>query len=98
MRVLRTAVVGLGRVGWQFHIPSILKHDGFELVAVVDPLPERRAEAQQAWGAQDDYGAEASSGGIRAYPDHVALLGAAELDLLVIASPTPLSAVVSLRR
>jgi scyllo-inositol 2-dehydrogenase (NADP+) len=92
MRVLRTAVIGLGRVGWQFHIPGILKHDGFELVAVVDPLPERRAEAQQAFGAQGRSRSRTSSGGIQAYPDHVALLDATELDLVVIASPTPFHA------
>jgi predicted dehydrogenase len=91
MRVLRTAVIGLGRVGWQFHIPNILQHDGFELIAVVDPLPERREEAQQAWGARGKRGS-GTSGGLQAYPDHLALLDSAELDLVVIASPTPFHA------
>ena len=51
-RVLKCAVVGLGRIGWQFHIPQILKNPGFELTAVVDPDPERLAEAQQKFGLQ----------------------------------------------
>ena len=88
MRVLRTAVIGLGRVGWQFHIPNILQHDGFELVAVVDPLPERRDEVQQAWRPRGRRGSGAG-GGIRTYPDHVALFDSGGLDLVVIASPTP---------
>jgi predicted dehydrogenase len=83
--VLKTAVIGLGRIGWQFHIPNVLQHAGFELVAVVDPLAERREEAQQVWGADRP---------LRAYPDHRALYdacarGACDLDLVVIASPTP---------
>lgn len=49
MKGLRTAVVGLGRIGWQFHLPLICKHTGFKLVAVVDPLPDRLKEAQTAY-------------------------------------------------
>jgi len=75
MKVLRTAVVGLGRVGWRFHIPQVLEHDGFELAAVVDPLPDRLAEAESKFG-------------VRGYRDHEALLEAEQLDLVVIASPT----------
>ena len=82
MQVLKTAVIGLGRIGWQFHIPNVLQHDGFELVAVVDPLPERREEAQQVWGTDRD---------LLTYPDHRALFeacasGICDLDLVVIAS------------
>jgi len=85
MRILKTAVIGLGRVGWQFHIPNVLQHDGFELAAVVDPLAERREEARQVWGEGGDF---------LAYPDHRALWdacarGDCDLDLVVIASPTP---------
>jgi predicted dehydrogenase len=90
MQVLRTAVIGLGRIGWQFHIPNILRHDGFELVAVVDPLPERRDEALRVWGARGKSGSVTN--GLQAYSDHTALLDAAELDLVVIASPTPFHA------
>jgi predicted dehydrogenase len=43
--ILKTAVIGLGRIAWSFHIPQIIKHPGFELAAVVDPLPERLSEA-----------------------------------------------------
>jgi len=88
MRILKTAVIGLGRVGWQFHIPNVLQHDGFELVAVVDPLAERREEARQVWE---------DGGELLAYPDHDALYdactrGDCALDLVVVASPTPFHA------
>ena len=88
MNILKTAVIGLGRIGWQFHIPNIVQHDGFELVAVVDPLEERRAEARQVWG---------DGRALQAYADHGALFeanatGACDLDLVVIASPTPFHA------
>lgn len=34
---LKIAVVGLGRIGWQFHFAQTLASDQFELCAVVDP-------------------------------------------------------------
>lgn len=43
--VLKTAVLGLGRISWYFHVPQIISHPGFELAAVVDPLEERLREA-----------------------------------------------------
>ena len=79
MKTLRTAVVGLGRIGWQFHVPQAAKHEGFDLVAVVDPLEDRLAEAQTAFGA-------------KGYTTFDALLASEPLDLVVIASPTPFHA------
>jgi predicted dehydrogenase len=78
-RTLRTAVIGLGRIGWQFHLPEIRSHEGFQLVAVVDPLAERREEAETAYG-------------VTSYADADALLDNEALDLVVIASPTPFHA------
>ncbi|MDH3252522.1 MAG: Gfo/Idh/MocA family oxidoreductase [Ignavibacteria bacterium] len=75
MKRLRTAVVGLGRIGWQYHIPAIRRHKGFELIAVVDPLRERLMEA----GAQFD---------VQTYQSLERLFAAGGLDLLVVASPT----------
>jgi len=76
MDKLRTAIVGLGRVGWQFHLPQAVKHEGFQVVAVVDPLAERLEEARTTLGVQ------------KGYRDLDALLAAEKLDLVVIASPT----------
>jgi scyllo-inositol 2-dehydrogenase (NADP+) len=79
MKTLRTAVVGLGRIGWQFHVPQIARHEGFELTAVVDPVEERLAEALSTYGA-------------RGYGDYDEMLTAEQPDLVVIASPTPFHA------
>jgi len=75
MKKLRTAVIGLGRVGWNFHIPKILQNEGFELVGVVDPLEERRQEAE-------------AKHGLRGYGDCNTLLDVEKPDIVVIASPT----------
>jgi len=75
MKTLRTAIIGLGRIGWQFHVPQVARHDGFDLVAVVDPLQERRDEAKTRFG-------------VRGYANCHELLDAEKLDLVVIASPT----------
>ena len=58
-KVLRCAVIGLGRIGWQFHIPQIVEREGFVLTAVVDPDESRQKEAQEQFGAKilaGDYG------------------------------------------
>lgn len=75
MKALRTAVIGLGRIGWYFHVPQVINHDGFNLVALVDPLQERLDEAKGEFG-------------IKGYLDCDALLDTEKLDLVVIASPT----------
>jgi len=76
MKKLRTAVIGLGRIGWQFHMPNLKKHNGFELVAAADPLQERLDEAKDVFGA-------------RGYTNYKTMLENEKLDLVVIASPTP---------
>lgn len=76
MKILKTAVVGLGRIGWQFHIPEIIRHEGFELAAVVDPLAERLDEAKAQFNA-------------KGYTDYLEMLNKEKPDLVVIASPTP---------
>ena len=74
-KVLRTGVVGLGRVGWKVHVPSTSRHQGFELVAVADTEESRRREAE------DEYGA-------RAYAALTDMLDKEDLDLLVVCTPT----------
>ncbi len=72
---IRTAVVGLGRIGWQFHLPEIKSHGGFTLTAVVDPLAERLEEAKNTFGA-------------KGYTDYEDMLESEKPDVVVIASPT----------
>ena len=76
MNKLRVGMIGLGRIGWQFHLPQMQTHGGFELVAAVDPLAQRRDEALAKYGTTG-------------YADVESMLAAEELDLVVIASPTP---------
>lgn len=75
MKILHCAIIGLGRIAWEFHIPAILKHKGFELSAVVDPLQERLDEAQNEFG-------------VTGYLDIDQLFDNEKLDLIIIASPT----------
>lgn len=74
--VLKTAVVGLGRIGWSFHVPQVVQHEGFTLSAVVDPLPERLREAQESFNPQ------------ACYRSCEELYLNQKPDLVVIASPT----------
>ena len=72
MKVLRTAVIGLGRIGWAFHVPQAAKHDGFDLVAVVDPLQERLDEAKSEYG-------------VKGYNEYTKLLDALLLPFVILA-------------
>ena len=75
-KILKIALIGLGRIGWQTHIPEILKHDNFELTAVVDPLEERLREARDTFKIK------------KLYQNTDALFANESPDLTVIASPT----------
>lgn len=78
MKVIKTAVVGLGRIGWQFHIPQIVSHkEQFSLVGVVDVAQERLDEAKEKFG-------------VNGYTDVAAMIDAEHPDLVVICSPTHL--------
>ena len=78
MKTLKTAVVGLGRIGWYTHIPEILKRGGqLALVAVVDVSQERLEEAKQAYG-------------VRGYTKIEQMIQSEKPDLIVIATPTHL--------
>lgn len=77
MKKLRTAVIGLGRIGWAFHVPKIAANDGFELVAAVDTNVERLEEFKEKYGGNG-------------YTDLKEMLDAENPDLVVIASPTHL--------
>ena len=75
MKKLRTVVAGIGRIGWQYHVPQVVVHDGFELIGVVDHSTERLQEAF------DEYG-------VKGYQDYNEMLENEKPDLIVIATPT----------
>lgn len=77
LKPLRIAVAGLGRIGWGRHALALAKHPDFQLVAVSDTEPTRREEAERELKC-------------RAYADYERMLAVAELDAVVIATPTHL--------
>jgi len=83
VKKIKTVVVGLGRIAWSCHIPEIMKHEGFELVALLDPLEERRKEAEKEFKA-------------KSYSSLSDALREQKPDLAVIASPTMFHAAQSI--
>jgi len=75
MKKLKTVVSGLGRIGWQFHIPSVHANNGFEFAAVCDPLDERLDEAKKAFH-------------VNCYKNYTEMIDTEKPDLAVICSPT----------
>lgn len=77
---LRVGIAGLGRSGWNIHAKSLATlPDRYRVVAVMDPEPERCAEAVAAHGC-------------RVHADFDALAADPDLDLIVVASPNHLHA------
>ena len=72
---LKIGVIGLGRIGWNFHCAKLAKHTDFELVGVADPECDRRAEAERAYRCA-------------AFADYRPLLKMKGLQAVVIAAPT----------
>ncbi len=73
---IRTALAGLGRIAWEFHLPELARHPAFSLEAVADPLPERVADTRERFRVP------------RGYRSVAELLNAETPELVVIASPT----------
>src|SRR5437016_3722835 len=49
---IRYAVVGLGRAGWDIHISQLRGRGDAKVVAVVDPIAERRDQAAAEFGCK----------------------------------------------
>ena len=76
--VIRSAVIGLGRAGWINHFLPMSRREDTKVVAVADPLPERREEAK-------------ASVGCRTYSTLGRLLKQQDdLDLIAVATPSHL--------
>lgn len=73
---VKVGVVGLGRSGWGIHCAYLAQADQFQLVAVADPLKERREEAVETHGVR------------RAYETPDELFQDDEIELVVIATPS----------
>lgn len=78
MKILKIAVVGLGRIGWGTHLPAIAKkNDQYKLVGVVDLSSERLAEAKEKYD-------------VNGYTDIADMINAEHPDVVVVCSPTHL--------
>src|SRR5579871_6771258 len=76
MQTLRVAILGQGRSGRDIHGAYLSRDtERFRIVAVVDPLSERRARAQAEYGCAT-------------YSDYTLLLERDDLDLIVNAAPS----------
>ncbi len=72
---IRYGVAGLGRSGWNIHIANIRPRCDAELVAVVDPLQERRQEAKAEFGCET-------------YEELSHMLDQEDIDVIVVATPS----------
>jgi len=75
---IRIAILGQGRSGRDIHGAHLKKDDRFEIVAVVDPLEERRDRAKLEYGIADVYAAPQD------------LYARDDIDLIVNSTPSPL--------
>lgn len=77
---IRVGIDGLGRSGWDIHAKTLEELlDMYEIVAVSDPIEERRREATARFGC-------------RAYSDFERMIKDEEVELVIVATPTHLHA------
>ena len=82
---IRVGIAGLGRSGWDIHARTLMSMPAlFRVVAVADPVRERRDEARQATGARTHEGLEG-------------VVNDADVELVVVATPNHLHASDSIR-
>jgi predicted dehydrogenase len=83
MERIGVGVVGCGFVGLGAHVSSFRKIDGSQLVAVADPNENRRNKAAAKYEPKS------------VYADYADLVNDPEVDLVVVAAPTPMHAKVA---
>jgi predicted dehydrogenase len=76
MNDVRLGVVGCGKVVCRIHLPALRRVLGARVVAVADPVPARRAEGARL------------AGGVAAFFDCEELLQRAEIDAVLICTPS----------
>lgn len=79
---VRAGILGLGRSGWNLHADAMASHPDFSVVAVADPVPERRDEAVARFGCA-------------AHEEPLEVLDH-DLDLVVVATPSDTHAPLAL--
>jgi scyllo-inositol 2-dehydrogenase (NADP+) len=72
-KIIRVGIIGQGRSGWEIHADYLRKDPRYKIVAIADPIADRREYAIQNTGCE-------------AHTDHRDLLARKDLDLVVNAS------------
>jgi scyllo-inositol 2-dehydrogenase (NADP+) len=84
MKQLRVCILGQGRSGRDIHGRFLMTaQDKFKIVAIVDPLEERRQRAEKEYGCTS-------------FSDYRSILGRDDLDLVVNATPSHLHVPITL--
>src|SRR5688572_29475841 len=78
---IRYGVVGLGRAGWDIHVKQLRERPDAKVVAVVDPVPERREQTEREFAGCKSYAKLADM--LRKQPD---------VEVVVVATPSALHA------
>ena len=72
---IRTGIIGLGRIGWNYHANEINCHSEYDLIAVSDQDKNKLAEARKKYNCS-------------CFDNHLQMIKESNLDVVVIASPT----------
>ncbi len=82
---IRVGIAGLGRAGWQLHAGTLAAlGDDYRVVAVHDPAADRMAEAVDRFGCVS-------------FVDYAGLVAAADVDVVVVTSPSATHAELAVR-
>ena len=74
---IKLAVAGLGRSGWNIHVAGVRGDERYRIVAVMDPVAARRAEAAAEFACAT-------------YDDYAKMLRATNADVITVATPSAL--------
>jgi scyllo-inositol 2-dehydrogenase (NADP+) len=84
MEQIRVAILGQGRSGRDIHGACLIQmKDKYKIMAVVDPLEDRRKRAENEYGCE-------------AFESHHALFGRDDIDLVINATPSHLHVPITL--
>ena len=82
-RIIRVGIIGQGRSGYDIHAKHLVTDKKYKIVAVTEPLADRRAQAEQEFGAAT-------------YADYREMIRRDDLDLVVNSTPSHLHVPVCL--
>src|SRR5437667_5794902 len=72
---IRYAVVGLGRAGWDIHIHQLRGRADARIVAVIDPVEQRRKQAAEEFGC-------------KTYTSLAKMLKQDDVEVVIVATPS----------